>query len=277
MPNLPHPISVYTPSPRGVLGVGVVLFLFLLLSSCGPQRGRLRITGEYENLPQADLLLFSPDGGLSTIDTLHVVRGKFKYETRLPDANEQYTWVILYPNFSTLRFIAHSGTEVSIKGDAFSLGNERVEGADSVLPVEQHRGKQLLKVGGKLPKNNIVKMQRGRWMLVSFWAEWKHGSSTANYFTRQALQQYPDSLSALTYSLDLAYREQNENSGDTLHWHTYCDHRGWASPLVGKFGIRNLPYFILLNPKGRIEALGTDYTRDIKPTIQRIGSNQSNN
>lgn len=246
----------------------IIVFLFV---ACGPQRGRLRISGEYENLPQADLLLFSPDGGLSTIDTLHVVRGKFQYETSVTDPNEAYTWVILYPNFSTLRFIAHSGTEVKIKGDAFSLGNEHVEGADSILPIETHKGRQPLKVGSPLPKNNIVKMQKGRWMLVSFWADWKHGSSTASYFTRQAMQQYPDSLSALTYSLNLEKKQQTESIDDTLHWHTYCDYRGWASPLVNKFGIRNLPWFILLNPKGRIEATGSDYNRDIKPSLQHIG------
>lgn len=247
------------------------LILVFLFVACGPQKGRLRITGEFDNLPQADLLLFSPDGGLNTIDTLHVVRGKFKYETRLADPNEQYTWVILYPNYSTLRFMAHSGTDVSIHGDAFSLGNERVEGADSVLPVEQHRGKQLLKIGGRLPKNNILKMQKGRWMLIGFWAEWKHGSSIVNYFTRQAMQQYPDSLSALTYSLDLEYKKNTEASDDTLHWHSYCDYRGWASPLVNKFAIRNIPLFILLSPNGVIKAMGSDYNRDIKPTLQRIG------
>ncbi|MBO4611876.1 MAG: DUF4369 domain-containing protein [Bacteroidaceae bacterium] len=249
----------------------IAVFLF---AACEPQKGRLRIKGTYENLPQADLLIYSPDGGLSTIDTLHVVKGKFTYEIPVDDSPEPYTWVILYPNFSTLSFMARGGSDVRIKGDALSLGNERVEGADSVITPAPKQGRHPLTVGKPLPKSKIIKQPRGQWLLISFWANWKHGSSTVNYYTRQALQQYPDSLHAFTYSLDIDPRNNKttESIEDTVRWKTYCDNRGWAGPLVSKYGIRNIPYLILVDPRGRVAAMGTDYNRDIKPALQRIGN-----
>ena len=249
-------------------------FLLVLLASCGPQKGRLRISGTYENLPQADLLIYSPDGGLSTIDTLHVVKGKFRYETAVEASPEPYTWVILYPNFSTLSFMAGEGSDVRIKGDALSLGKERVEGADSVITVKPKSTRSPLTIGKPLPKSTIVKRPRGQWFLIGFWANWKHGSSNVNYHIRQALQQYPDSLHALTYSLDIdsrTYRDY-ESIEDTVRWKTYCDFRGWSSPLVSKYGIRNLPYMILVDSRGRVAAMGNDYNRDIKPSLEKIGN-----
>jgi len=262
---------ILSPSPLGrVFGWG----LFFLLVSCGPQKGKLRIKGTYENLPQAELLIYSPDGGISTIDTLHVVKGKFTYETTVEESSEPYTWVILYPNYHTLTFMAPSGSDIRIKGDALSLGNERVEGADSIVPIVQKHGRNPLAVGKRLPKSDIICQPRDKWLFISFWANWKHGSSTVNYYTRQALQQYPDSLHAFTYSLDLDPRSSktSESIEDSLRWKTYCDYKGWSGPLLSKYGIRNIPFMILVNPKGTIAAMGDDYNRDIKPALQRIGT-----
>lgn len=249
----------------------IILISTFLLAACGPQRGRLRIKGEYDNLPQADLLLYSPDGGISTVDTLHVVKGKFTYETSVDDNSESYTWVILYPNFHTLTFVARSGSDVRIKGDALSLGNEEVKGADSLVHETETRVPSPLAVGKKLPKSNIVKQTKGKWLLISFWANWKHGSSMVSYYTQQALQQYPDSLQALTYNLDVSPQKTSENVTDTLKWKTYCDYKGWSGPLLSKYGIRNIPFYILVDPKGKIAAMGGDYNRDIKSAMQKIG------
>lgn len=262
--------KVCTPSPRGGLGVGVALFIILLLASCGPQKGRVRIRGQFENLPQADLLLYSPDGGLSTIDTLHILRGRFDYQTKV-EGDDPYTFVILYPNFSTLAFQAHSGCDVRIKGDALSLSQVSVEGADSVLPSGRQVAPRPLKVGSRLPRSGIVKHQRGTYLLMTFWADWKHGSNIVNYNTRTALNEHPD-LRAFSYSLDLEPRNTRfaESIPDSMRWRTYCDYTGWGGPLLTRLGIRNIPYYILVGPDGKVLAMGSDYNQSIKPAMQKI-------
>lgn len=263
--------SIFTPFFAGRGRGWVCVFILLLLASCGPQKGRLRIRGEFENLPQADLLLYSPDGGIMSIDTLHIVKGSFDYETR-PEDGEPHTYVIIYPNFTTLSFIARSGSDIRIEGDALSLSKVKVEGADSLVRDEAHRGKSPLAIGKKMPQSNIIKQKPGHYLLISFWAEWKHGSNVVNYNTRLALREHPDSLTAFTYSLDMqrAERPMNDYYEDSLRWRTYCDYQGWGGPLLSKLGIRNIPYMILLNPKGTIIAMGSDYNRDISPTMQKI-------
>ena len=54
---------------------------------------------------------------------------------------------------------------------------------------------------------------------------------------------------------------------DTIDFPSYCDYRSLASPLVQKWGIRELPYFILAAPDGTIAASGSDWMKDIQPVI----------
>lgn len=247
------------------------LFTFLFLfTSCGPRKGWIRIRGEFENLPQADLLIYSPDGGLQTIDTLHILKGKFDYQTKVDDG--EHTYVIIYPNFSTLSFQTHSGTDIHITGDALSLSQVKVEGADSILTAEKPKSRKPLAIGRRLPKSKIIKKKPGTYLLINFWAEWKHGSSVVNYYTRQALRDHPDSLYVFSYSLDVdpTVVKKAESIEDSTKWHTYCDYQGWGGSLLTKFGIRNIPLMILVNPKDTIIAMGTDYNKDIKPEIDKI-------
>ena len=255
------------------------LFLLFLIvfSSCGPRRGWIRIRGSFDNLPQADLLLYSPDGGLSVVDTIHILKGRFDYSARVEESAEPYTYVIVYPNFTTLSFLARSGADVRVKGDALSLNQVVVEGADSVLRDTLRQGYQPLAVGRRLPSSSLVpgrtKRKKGQWLLVCFWASWKHGSSVVNYYTRQALREHPDSLCAFTYSLDVVPGAESirETIEDSTRWQTYCDYTGWSGALVSKYGVRNLPFMVLVNAGDTIVALGSDYNKDIKPSVQEIG------
>lgn len=244
-----------------------LLLTAFLLVACGPQKGRLRIRGQFENLPQADLLLYSPDGGLATIDTLHITKGRFDYQTRVDGG--PYTYVVVYPNFSTLAFQAHSGSDIRIKGDALSLSQVRVEGADSLLPQEPKTGRNPLKVGNPLPKSKVIVHKPGTYLLISFWASWKYSSNDANSQVRWALKEHPDSLCAFLYSLDIepSVYKKPEFIEDSTRLHSYCDYTGWGGALLTEYGIRNIPYMILVSPKGTVLAMGNDYNRDIKPHL----------
>lgn len=249
----------------------LILGISFLLLSCGERRGHLRIQGEFDNLPQADLLLYSPDGGIMTIDTLHIVKGCFDYSVRLED-DETHTFVVLYPNFRTLSFLAHEGQEVNIKGDALQLDAVRVEGADSVLPEEKHLGRQAIVVGKPLPKNKIIPRSPRHYLLIGFWASWKNGGQQVNFNVRSALRDHPDSLHAFTYSLDVEPPSyQRTEAVDSTVWSTYCDYRGWDNPLLEKLGLRNIPWMILLSPDGTVLASGNKYHEDILPALRKIG------
>lgn len=88
-------------------------------------RGQLRIRGEYQHLDQADLLLYSTDGGIEWVDTLHIRQGEFQFVTTL---TQDATFHILYPNNDELVFWAHSGDDVVIDGDAQDLSRVKVKG-----------------------------------------------------------------------------------------------------------------------------------------------------
>lgn len=105
----------------------ILLFiaLGLTLLSCGGSPGQFRLKGNFAHLEQGEFLLYSTDGGLDIIDTLHLVDGKFDYTTKLHD---EATYHILYPNFSELVVFGHSGGIVNIKGDARSLNEVEVHG-----------------------------------------------------------------------------------------------------------------------------------------------------
>ena len=243
----------------------------LLLVACGSRPNRVRIRGQFDNLPQADLILFSPDGGMMTIDTIHIQKGKFDYETQVEDMTAIYTYTIVYPNFHTLFFQAHGGADVRIKGDALSLSKVSVEGVDSVLPTEaQNELKHPLVVGKKLPKSKLIKPQKDAYQLIAFWATWKYGSNLESQI-RVALREHPDSLRVLAYSLNVDPEERYEPfERDTTRWRVFCDFKGWASPLLTKYGIRNIPYYLLIDPQGKLLAMGSEYNRDIRPELKKL-------
>lgn len=243
----------------------------LLLVACGDHSNRVRIRGQFDNLSQADLLLFSPDGGLMTIDTLHILKGKFDYETQVEDVTATYTYTIVYPNFHTLSFQAHGGADIRIEGDALSLSQVAVEGADSVLSADaKDTPKRPLAIGKKLPKSKIVMPQKDAYQLIAFWATWKYGSNPESQM-RVALREHPDSLRVLTYSLNIDPDERYKPlERDTLRWRVYCDFNGWGSPLLAKYGIRNIPYYLLIDPKGKLLAMGSEYNRDIRPELNKL-------
>ena len=58
------------------------LFLFFFFLSCSDPH-TVRIRGSFENLRQTDLYIYSPDGGLDDVDTIHVVDGQFDWQVPL--------------------------------------------------------------------------------------------------------------------------------------------------------------------------------------------------
>ncbi len=241
----------------------LALSLTFVLVSCDSGKGKLRLQGQFQNLDQADFLIYSSDGAFPDIDTLHLVKGRFEKE--IPLQKGSYTFTLIYPNFQTLSFLASEGKKVSIVGDALALADVKVSGADSVVVAQPTEAPSLLKVGGKLPKVSVIEQNRrkGKYLLIGFWANWKGGTNVVRQKIGSAQNDYPDLLSALAYSLDtdpkMYKAARSYVPGRSEEIANHCDYQGWDSPAVRQFGIDRIPYYILVNPQGKVVALGTDY------------------
>ena len=115
---------------------------------------------------------------------------------------------------------------------------------------------------------------KGKRLFIAFWASWRSGSQSALYRARRLrreLKAKGKDIELISYSLDadekrLHYLEER----DSIDYPSYCDYRCLASPLVQQWGIKELPYFILVGPDGRIVACGSEWLRDIDKAAEAL-------
>ncbi|MCR5180329.1 MAG: DUF4369 domain-containing protein [Bacteroidaceae bacterium] len=101
-------------------------FLILVLAGCNDPYS-FRIKGEISNLQQADFLVYSLDGSMQHIDTIHVKEGSFSWSTPL---SEEAIFYIVFPNQSELTVFGQPGKTARLKGDANELRAIEVTGTD---------------------------------------------------------------------------------------------------------------------------------------------------
>ena len=130
--------------------------------------------------------------------------------------------------------------------------------------------------GGNGSEKRTIKRAdyKDKLLLFAFWANWKGGSMNAIYRARRLRRELKGkgkSIELISYSLEtdetLLTRLETRDSIDFL---SYCDFRCLSSPLVQEWGIRELPYFILVTPDGRIAAKGTDWIKDIDKAASQL-------
>mgnify|MGYP002624336802 CR=1 FL=1 len=124
-----------TPLPAGRgqgrvcrAGVGLFFLLSLLFTACGAPKGEFRLEGHFLKMNQAEFYVYSPDGVINGIDTIHLAGGRFTYEIPCTDEG---TLMIVFPNFSEHPVFAESGTSVSLNGDASHLKELSAEGTEA--------------------------------------------------------------------------------------------------------------------------------------------------
>lgn len=98
----------------------------LAITACGGRKGELRIKGEIKGLHNAGLTIFSREGIIPGIDTLHVINGRIDWSC--PCDKESGSLTIVYPTYSTLTVFGGSGDVINIEGDAKQLGATKVSG-----------------------------------------------------------------------------------------------------------------------------------------------------
>lgn len=316
--------------------LSIVLLAAMAFGGCRGRSGELRIRGEIDNLDQGEFLLYTTDGDLTGIDTLHIVGGQIDYTTPLSHDAEYY---ILYPNYSQQVIFASSGDVITLQGDAQSLSTISIQGgednedftlmrqqnttADELRQaarqyISQHpdrrlstylfrqyfitdralydtlcaaqpdaralislqdalRSQDALKKGTKLPDFTLqtrsgdtihTRDYQGKYLFITFWANWRGGGGGFHYRIRQRLRSHPQQYAAISYSLEVDARMQDYTERmDSITWASCFDQQGFDSPLVRKLGIRDIPYCVVIDPQQRILGHGSDFARDIEPLL----------
>ncbi len=131
------------------------------------------------------------------------------------------------------------------------------------------------KTGKKMDLASIDKSYR----LVAFWATWMDEEWDFMPKVRKYARGYGDNLSVLAISLDTqVYRWEEYVDADSLLFDNVCDGLGWDSPSATKLGVRNIPYYVLADNKGKIIANGTnlkDMDRDVEKFVPKNASGDS--
>ena len=104
------------------------ILLALILVSCGAPSGQFKIEGRFLNLNQGEFYVYSTDGLIEGVDTIHTSGGRFSYQIPCEDKG---TLMLVFPNFSEQPIFAESGKTAHVKGDATHLKEMMVEGSDA--------------------------------------------------------------------------------------------------------------------------------------------------
>ncbi len=105
-----------------------LIFLTLVLVSCGVDGKHFKLEGRFLHLNQGEFYVYSTDGVLDGIDTIKIEGGRFAYE--IP-CDEEGTLVMVFPNFSEQPVFTQPGKTVEIKADASHLKELEAEGTDN--------------------------------------------------------------------------------------------------------------------------------------------------
>lgn len=132
----------------------ISVITLLALMSCGGKKGELRIKGEIRGLNQADLIIFSRDGLILGIDTLHVRQGQIDWTCPCDKENGSIT--IVYPTYSTLTVFGGRGDIIKIDGDAKQLNSTAVYGTPDNEAYTQLR--EQLRDASPEAKDSLVKV-----------------------------------------------------------------------------------------------------------------------
>ncbi|RAJ79095.1 peroxiredoxin [Chitinophaga dinghuensis] len=108
----------------------------------------------------------------------------------------------------------------------------------------------------------LVKLSdfRGKYVLLDFWASWCAPCRGENPNVVKAYHQYKDkNFEILSVSLDREDGRQawlDAIANDGLEWAHVCELKGWKSVIAKKYLITGVPMNFLIDPNGKIVAMG---------------------
>lgn len=91
--------------------------------------------------------------------------------------------------------------------------------------------------------------------VVTTWASWSYASTNLLQRLEKLKETYGDELGLLTIGVDGAPNECRQRvKRDSITWPMVCDGRMWASPLLGTFGMADVPSNVVIDKKGVVIA-----------------------
>ena len=91
--------------------------------------------------------------------------------------------------------------------------------------------------------------------VVSTWASWSHSSTSLLQSLERLKKEYGDKLGLLTIGLDGTPNDCRQRvNRDSISWPVVCDGRMWNTPLLGTFGLADIPSNIVVDQKGTVIA-----------------------
>ncbi len=119
-------------------------------------------------------------------------------------------------------------------------------------------GEVAAEIKGQTPEGGELSLSslRGKYILVDFWASWCGPCRRENPNVVRMYQEYKDKgFDILSVSLDTdKTRWLQAIEQDNMTWHHVSDLKGWASNLSKPYGVRGIPYTVLVDPEGKILA-----------------------
>ena len=250
------------------------------------------IKGDAQNLSEVEVS-GSEDNELYT-EFRQETNGKSAEETK----NIAHNYILEYPTHAVSRYLFTTyylcDEEASVK-ETTALYDSLCRACPDDLALSKLssrvRSLGLLRVGNPLPDFSLTLKpghggngaeQRtikkgdynGKLLLIAFWANWKGGSAGAIYRARRLRRELKGrgkDIELISYSLDADETQLYRNEErDSIDFPSYCDFLSLSSPLVQKWGIRELPYIILVTPDGNIAASGSDWMTDIQPVASEL-------
>lgn len=161
--------------------------------------------------------------------------------------------------------------EVGSRIPAFNLTSRRVELKLYKKDKKTKKDKTETRVIESIELSDTASSYKDKPLLMVFWASWRSGSASGLFRARKLMKEKKDSLQLISYSLDVEDSELKAvERRDSIDYPSCCDFLSWNSPLVQQWGIKELPFFVLVDKERKIVAAGTNWTEDIEPHTKDI-------
>lgn len=107
----------------------IISVMAAFLAGCSVSSDRFKIDARFLNMNQADFYVYSPDGVMDGVDTIHVMGGRFTYEKNI--MQDEGIVVIVFPNYSSMPVFVEKGGSISIDANAAKLKDMDITGTDA--------------------------------------------------------------------------------------------------------------------------------------------------
>lgn len=119
-------------------------------------------------------------------------------------------------------------------------------------------GEAAANITGATPEGKTLSLTdlRGKYVLIDFWASWCGPCRRENPNVVRLYNKYKDKgFDILGVSLDTNKDKWVDAiKKDKLTWHHVSDLKGWSSQLSKPYGVRGIPYTVLVDKEGNIVA-----------------------